>query len=414
MTTALGTQFPYDAGPAGQLDQVGHAPESTWQALRALQPEVLVIPSHTDHSNLDRLAREFPDCAWFIRVKTGVRNRGVYPDEILDWREWVGTPSLGDTVEKGRSLGRRLAVMYGNEPDIELTREPVDDDSNRADAIAFYNGWFLTEVGKFRRRFPDVALAPAPLSQGNPARWESWLEPWLRWVSVSDFAPEHCYTNGMAHNEPDWGGRWRVLDRRLADIRSATGRLLPIDITEANDNGAFGDDWGWRRRDLIDWACSVARTTRVRSIATFTVEGSVRDPEHPSWWHLPPDLLSDLRGQFDIARDDPDPQPKPDPDPQPDPEPDPQPDPVPENMNEDQAFRWALETRWRLMVRGLAYNPEAAMVKTWLSKPEIGSPIADAQEVRDADNNVTLVVQPFSNATLFWRPGMERADVFIV
>lgn len=41
MIAALGTQFPYDAGQDGQQ---GHAPEATWEALRALRPESIVIP----------------------------------------------------------------------------------------------------------------------------------------------------------------------------------------------------------------------------------------------------------------------------------------------------------------------------------------------------------------------------------
>lgn len=276
----IGANWPYDAMPT--------APSETYRRFGLLgPPEEVLIMSHAAIQDYQSIAGIWPGLTWHIRAKTGIPNRGEWPANPLDWTEWLGTRSVADALEWCLANGIEPKLILGNEPDIELARVPVDDPGNRSQAISFYLGWADRFISKIRERYQHrVLVALAPLSQGNPERFTQW---WGNYgvsglLTRCDFVAEHCYTFGpkYPYDDPDRGGRFLHLD---------TGGL-PLEITEANDNGALQPGSAEAMDHLAGYVSWVASTGKAESLSLFTLPGGQVDAEKPAWWFLSDNLLS--------------------------------------------------------------------------------------------------------------------------
>lgn len=192
----VGANFPYDALP--------QAPESTWDILRALNPDSIVIMSHAAEADYRRLLAEYPALEFNVRAKTGPGHLGAYPSKILDYREWPTERSLRDALELLAGADKTLRVVMGNEPDIEMAVEPVDDPTNRSNAVEAYVDWYWQEVPKVRETFPGILVAAAPLSQGNPDRFKRWTAAMDTIYHDSDFIAQHRYIP-IGGDPAEWG-----------------------------------------------------------------------------------------------------------------------------------------------------------------------------------------------------------------
>lgn len=214
-----GLNWPYDS----------RATDETWRLFAALDPSEITISNHEPDADYERLLELYPGdrLLWHIKLKG---NRAWWPQDVYS-AEWGNERSLVSRCEWLTARGVVPYVILGNEPDIELAAEPVDNDGNRAHAADTYLRWCGRAITELRATFGDqVKIALAPLSQGNPDRFAYWTRRYIDsgLLGQVDFIAEHCYMpEGTAADDPDWGGRWSVWER--------FGK--PIHMTEFNLNG---------------------------------------------------------------------------------------------------------------------------------------------------------------------------------
>lgn len=405
-----GLHWPYDT-PGG-------APEETWRLLELAQPELIVIPSHAPESDYQGILDRCPDLLWVIRAKTGPGHLGAWPEELLDYREWETERSLSESIQWCLDRGIVPWVTLGCEPDIELAREPVDEPAHTSQAIHFYVPWALQQLQAIRDRFGGVpAVAAAALSQGSETRFAQWAAALAPVWEQMDWLAEHCYTNGQALDNLNWGGRWRWLQRY-----GPPGK--PIILTEVNDNGIVWEVLGpaARAAHLGQYASALLtageRFPELLGAAGFTLPGGAQDASKPPWWFWtdadvehwrdaqaavappePPLPLGEGGGEGE--------QPPPDlalpPDADPPLEEPPLEEPPPEPLTLEQALAAAELERWWLIHPGLPFNPESACVKGWRLHPAVGSPIAPEMAGEG------WAVQACANDVLVWRGDTETA-----
>lgn len=246
---------------------------------RALNPDSVLIMSHAAFDDYERLHTEYPSLEFTIRCKTGPGHLGTYPSDILDYKEWENERSLANALDTLESMGKTLRVQMGNEPDIEMARESVDDPTNRREAIDNYVAWYRAESEKIRLAFPAAQLSPAPLSQGNRARWLHWAMDMHECFRDADFIAVHAYTpEGTSFDDPDWGGQWKWYRAAYAD--------KPLMISETNMNGPMDPE------RMADYISHIAATGEVDGVDVFTTPGGQRDSEAEAWWFLTPEMAT--------------------------------------------------------------------------------------------------------------------------
>lgn len=264
----LGANWPFDRA----LDD-----ERCWVIFDALQPSEVLITSHANAGDYDRLLGG-PGLVFDIRMKTGWGNRGSWPQAGIDFKEWDSEQSTREACRRVLEAGHRCRLWRGNEPDIELAREPVDDAVNMEDAINSYIAW-ASMVATQIRNDPSLAgleIVSTPLSQGAPGRFRRWWDgAILSTMDECSAVGEHCYTNGRPFDHPDWGGRFQQL-------QAIGGR--PILLGEVNDNGAQPP--GERAQTLADYVSWVESTGQVETLSMFTLPGGMADASKPDWWFL--------------------------------------------------------------------------------------------------------------------------------
>lgn len=273
----VGANLPYDCDPA----QIG----GVVAFLERLGADELLIASHEPPALYEALARSFPRGLWHVRVKG---NLSWWPADVYDV-EWPGEQSPVDVCRWLLARGIRPRVVLWNEPDVELCptdyrgdRWACDQPEERERALERYVATTDRAIDALRSEFGgEVDLALAPLSQGNPERFEWWRGRLGPLYDQADFVAEHCYSDGRPHDDPDWGGRWRS----WLDLGK------PIDILEANDNGAFAtQDPAERAADYADYVRGLEAEGLVRSVSLFTSAGGRGDGGKPSWWFLTPEI----------------------------------------------------------------------------------------------------------------------------
>lgn len=200
----VGVNWSYDGSTAATRD-----------IFRALNPDSVVIMSHASQDDYEWLLAEYPAIEFNVRAKTGPGHLGTYPSDILDYREWESERSLRDALELLAGAGKTLRAVMANEPDIEMAVEPVDDPTNRSNAIEAYVDWYWQEVPTIRKAFPDtqddqgnrvpgIWIAAAPLSQGNPDRFKRWTAAMDTIYHDSDFIAQHRYIP-IGGDPAEWG-----------------------------------------------------------------------------------------------------------------------------------------------------------------------------------------------------------------
>lgn len=364
----VGVTWPYDSFP--------QAPDATRDIFTRLNPDSVIIPSHAAAADFYWLFDNFPNLEFTIRQKTGPGHLGTYPSDIIDYREWDSERSLGDSLFLLKTYGKTLRVILGNEPDIEMAAEPVDQNANLLAAINAYELWWSIEAPKIRAAFPGVQLAPAPLSQGNYDRFLTWAPALNAVYQDADFIVCHCYIPLGDMPPSQWGEQYRWFYARGAD--------KPLIIGETNDNGQYGSLSDTERAQrYAAYIESVAASGMVDEVNTFTLPGGASDASAPSWWFLTPEM-ADVIGAANrmpvIA--------------------DPPTEPVevtPVARTDDEAIIECRKTLWLAVNPGLALNPDAQLYKYWSEHvAEMGSPVSP--ELDGADNKY----QAFTRGVWRW------------
>lgn len=278
MTLRLGANTPYTDRPL---------PAETWDLLARLQPEEVRVTSFMDGDDLDRLLSRYPGALVHVRPRTGPSHQGAWPRGLLDYRSWPTERSLRDCLDTIISHNATAWLEGGNEPDIEMAREPVDTWEHIRDATAAYADWFHRLADDIAAAYGDrVRIAVAPLSQGAPDRFALWKARLNEagCYARAHFISEHLYTDGRPSDDPDWGGRWQA----WADL------ALPLDVTETNDNGRFfeaGADA--RAADIAGLLTTLRDSGLVRSASLFTLPGAPDDGSKPAWWWIGDEIVDE-------------------------------------------------------------------------------------------------------------------------
>jgi len=253
-----------------------------WGLLDVLQPRAIVVMSHTDPADLERLAASYPIRHWLIRMKSGPEKLLGYPsDNMVDWKEWEVEQSTSDAIMRAKSLGKRPKVIVFNEPDIEVPPPDTNANDYIDRAIGVYLDAARRTINHLRDHWGDeLDIALAPISEGDAfraGRWFAALEPLPPKV---DFIAEHCYTNDRPYEDPDWGSRFR----RWEGVIDRFGNQIAVHITEANDNGVHAGPG--RAEDLAAYGRYVSGFPRVESLSYFVMPGGMGSM--PEWWALAP------------------------------------------------------------------------------------------------------------------------------
>lgn len=368
----VGLNWPYDS----------RATDETWRLFAALDPSEITISSHEPDEVYYRLLEDYPGILMHVRMKG---NRAWWPGDVTS-AEWGNERSLVDRCEWLSDRGVTPYVILGNEPDIELAAEPVDNDGNRAHAANTYLRWCGRAVRDLRSALGGrVKLALAPLSQGNPGRFSYWTGRYIDsgLLGQVDFWCEHAYTDGRPLSDPDWGGR--PLDFRPLG--------LPVHVTETNDNGAYAtQDPHERAADFAAYAEFLRNSGAVESLSIFTLPGGAQDASKPSWWFVGPEIVEAVH---DALHDQPADPPANIPPILPTPE-------VPRMANLD-TLRAA---RWRALDASIPLNADSAIYRYWATRPALGSPLTAEVSLDDG-----TTAQAFTNAILQWTGGDNVQEV---
>jgi hypothetical protein len=236
----------------------------------------------------DHLHQVRQDCLYFIRMKTGPSNTGRWPNDPMGYQEWPGERSPADALDWCRDNGVPACLILGNEPDIELATD-ADDAYARTDAMKNYLQYAERAIADLNKYWPNrFQVAAAPISQGNPERFEAWLNGVIIPLAPDTTAiAEHCYTNGLPHDDLDWGGRWNRF----------VGWGKTLYVTEVNDNGAFAPGTPERVDDLTR-ELQEMQDGGVAAACLFTLPGG-DDAGKPYWWWLGQGELLAVRGNFE-------------------------------------------------------------------------------------------------------------------
>jgi hypothetical protein len=364
----IGANLPYDLDPE-RLD-------GTLALLRQLGAEQLLIASHEPELAYERLLEAFPGALWHIRFKG---SRGWWPKDIQD-AEWLDEFTPVEACTRLLKRGVTPHAVLWNEPDIELPPDELiggrwacDDPAQRAAAWSRYSSTAAAAIAALRREFGDqVKLGLAPLSQGNPERFDWWRQRYQEsgLLTEVDFIYEHCYFPGPVE-DPDWGGRFLEW----------TGFGLPIHILEANDNGQFAtQDPGERAQAYADYAAFVATQPDVACVSLFTLPGGKQDGSKPTWWFLTPEIAAAVGS---LSRERPQAAPAAPPEPVVA-QPDPIAIPAPSGgfMFPDDV----LSDLWKAIRDDVPLNPQTGLFKKWAEDPVgLGSPVGPE---RPADGSV--------------------------
>lgn len=345
--TLLGCNFPYDYSGSSL----------TWTALNSLAPTEITIMSHTSLDVLGRLLDEYPSISLVhVRSKTGWGNQGYWPGDILDYKEWENEVSLRETIEYLLSRGRIPYIILGNEPDIELTQEPVNSPDNMIPAIYSYIAWFGYNRNHIKEIYPDIPIAVAPLSLGDPNRYFTWAST-LAFNGVyrmADFFAGHIYTNGEEENTPEFAN-W------VGMIEEYRVSGLPVHITElgVRDNISIATEDGlYSAIQYLDGKCEC--------ISLFTIHGGTQDASKPEWWFIYPDEMLKLKNLLETVV-------------------------IEEKEVKLSALDEARSDMWG------AYPVGTGFYRNWKTMFLVmGSPMGVEHEERDDDGNVVNVYQAFS------------------
>lgn len=364
----LGQNWSYD----------GSTPE-TRDLFTAINPDSVIITSHAAAGDYIWLLREFPALEFTIRAKTGPTHLGTYPSDILEYREWDSERSLRDVLNLLETHGKTLRVQMGNEPDISMTVEPVDDPINMTNAILSYMDWWAAEAPKIRAAFPGVQLAPAPISQGNRDRFLSWAGALNNLYLDADFIVDHNYLP-IGGEPADWAERYKWYRLAYAD--------KPLIIGEFNDNGDHGGLSNVERAQrYAAYITQVANEGEVDEMDAFTLPGGAQDHNAPPWWFIDTEMAeiiaaADRLTGTEYVPVDP-------------------PEEVPVSMTEHEAEQRALVDVWNGETMKAPYNSESAVAQYWRAHiDDMGSALGPE---RVADTGV--VFQAFARGVWKASPG---------
>lgn len=409
MSIALGLHAPYDARPtAATWDLLEQGIGWTLKVMggQTIRPAI-VVASHEPESFYQELRQRLPpNTLWYIRLKG---NRWWWPEaaHVLDQVEYSDEATPHRRIDWLLGAGvppALIRVVLWNEPDIELVKdgqEPggtwwADVPSERLRAWNLYQSRAGVALEDIHRVWNGtIGASLAPLSEGNPERYAWWSVRYREsglW-SACTFRAEHAYCANVLPWDPDWGGRPVVCSSGEDSLK------LPVAITECNDNGSTPDAalranrLGGYARWLVDTVDARQGRPSVESLCLFILPGGARDADSPAWWKLDAQAIDSVGRQL-LSAAPPVPTPPPPP-----PAPEPPPAPAQSGLMELHAQRW---NAYRTDV---PFNPETAITKLWLSRPELGAVLGMERDCPEAGEGGRG--QAFAGGIVLWKPNTD-------
>jgi hypothetical protein len=274
--TAIGSNFPYDF-----VDN-----DRTWASLDALSPSEITVMSHTPIHVLENIKNRYQNIEyWHIRTKTGWANKGYWPGNIIDYQEWDNETTTRDQVEWMIANGITPHVILGNEPNIELTLEPVTDPATRSLAIEGYVQWFMYNRIVLNDDYgTKVKIAVAPLALGDPDNYYSWDDALGQCYTSSDFFSGHLYSNGYDLDDPNWVGM----------VKYYLTKGLPVHINELGIRDNFNINGQYSKGATLAKVINRINSD-VKCVSLFTVRGGAQDYYKPVYWFLGENDMNDVK-----------------------------------------------------------------------------------------------------------------------
>jgi hypothetical protein len=201
--------------------------------------------------------------------------RAVGAEPLVHVRLAEGTPERAAALVRLANVERRYAVRYwavGNEPDLFVEKRRA-----RSYTAADYVRDFKAFRAAMKAADASISVMGPEISQYNGPRGSptdatglDWMEGFLRGVPDIELVSFHRYPFGrpaptaaqLAAEPPAWT---RIMGELRAQVRAATGRDVPIAITEANSDwsGRVDDESGTNsHRNALWWADVLGRLIR--------------------------------------------------------------------------------------------------------------------------------------------------------
>jgi hypothetical protein len=288
----IGACWPY-------LDQ-RLAPQETWETLDQLAAGCVRICSNAAREDVAGLHERHTGLRWVLRTRDPKLDWAGQPfppgaevrPGLLYYRAWPSEPTLHETLVQLLNWGCTVDVELWNEPDLEwdeATSQAPDSWARIAGDCRQYLEW---QLGEIRRAFPGerrLRLAGPALSEGWPERHQVWLDTLDSLYRQCDALAIHAYTNGLAYNDPDWGGRPLVYRDRFPD--------KPLLLTEVNDNGHAGTQDPFSRGsevgNYLAWLQQSCPEVELACLFALPGQGGT-----PAWWSWTGEMLAGLQHSF--------------------------------------------------------------------------------------------------------------------
>lgn len=203
--------------------------------VRTLNPGWIKILSTHEPSHISKLRQIAPSARWIIRAFLSVGNRGVTPEQFVEWTL--------PTVERSLShVGRPDTI-------IELHNEPNLEAEGNGSSWAYgahFNWWYQKVLLAYRNRFPQYKFAFPGLSPGGTVTstgdgkligrqsHKTFALGCREAINASDYLAVHAY---WSETVPMEGATGKEGALQVVDWFRSSFPNKPIILTEASHNG---------------------------------------------------------------------------------------------------------------------------------------------------------------------------------